>query len=118
MKSRTIYVWEQTVRNPPEEYKEYFIDETNFLKENISKNDVVLDIGCGTGRTISELAGHVKKFIGIDNDSTAIKESEKNLKGIKNVEIFFEDAEKCILKIKALMLFLLGLLFAILPNLE
>jgi len=37
MKSRTVDIWEQTVKNPPKDYLEYFIAEKIFLKKNISK---------------------------------------------------------------------------------
>ena len=33
---------------------------------NISKNDVVLDVGCGIGRWAGEISGEVKKYVGID----------------------------------------------------
>ncbi len=111
MESRTIDIWEQTVANPPKEYEEYFTDEKEFLKQNISKKDIVLDIGCGTGRSIKELAHLVKKFIGIDNDKTAITVSKKYLKGVKNTETFFEDAEKIHFKDKSINVVFIGLTF-------
>lgn len=93
MKSRTIDLWEQTIENPPKEYEEYFRKEEEFLRQNVSMSSVVLDIGSGTGRTIKDVASYVKKFVGIDNDLTAINASKKYLKEIENVEIFLEDAE-------------------------
>ncbi len=111
MKSKTIDIWEQTVKKPPEAYKEYFVDEKEFLKQNISKEDVVLDLGCGTGRSMKELAHLVKKFIGIDNDSTAIESAKKNLKDIENIEIFLEDGEKIHFKNKSIDVVFIGLTF-------
>ena len=94
MKSRTVDIWEQTVKNPPKDYLEYFIAEKVFLKKNISKELILLDIGSGSGRTIKELAPHVKKFVGIDNDPEAIELLKKHLDNIKNAEVYLEDAEK------------------------
>ena len=111
MESRTVDVWEQTTKNPPKEYEEYFVKEKEFLKENLSESSVALDIGCGTGRTIKELAPFIKRFVGIDNDRTAIESSERNLKNIDNVEVFFEDAESMNFKDQTFNIIFIGLTF-------
>jgi len=94
MESKTINYWEQVEKNPTESYKEFFDAEKKFLKENVLKNSVVLDVGCGTGELMKLLSPIVKKITGIDNDENAIKRCKENLKGLDNVEIFLEDAEK------------------------
>ncbi len=111
MKSRTIDIWEQTVKNPPKDYQEYFIAEKNFLKNNISKESITLDIGSGSGRIIKELAPYVKKFVGIDNDPEAIELSKELLDNIKNVEVYLEDAEKTHFKNKTFDVVFIGLTF-------
>ena len=111
MESRTIDIWEQTAKNPPEEYLEYFKTEKEFLSNNLSTDFIVLDVGSGTGRTIRELAKSVKKFIGIDNDKTAIEASKKYLNGVKNAEIFFEDAESMHFKDNTFDVVFIGLTF-------
>lgn len=94
MKSRTIYGWIKTTKNPPEGYKKAFDKEEEFLLENVPKDTIVLDVGCGFGRVIKLLAPQAKKIIGIDNDKKAIEDAKEYLKEFDNVEIFFEDAEK------------------------
>ena len=39
------------------------------IKAYLSPEDVVLDIGCGTGTQCGDLAGHVKQVTGIDISS-------------------------------------------------
>jgi len=94
MKSRTFGGWDKTTKKAPEGYKIAFAKEEEFLLENVPKDSVVLDIGCGNGRILKLLATHVKKIIGIDNDPNAIESSKEALKDFPNVEIYFEDAEK------------------------
>lgn len=53
---------------------------SKFLK---SKNPKILDIGCGTGKTMSELA-EIGKAWGIDKSASAIKYCR--LRGIKNIK--------------------------------
>lgn len=51
---------------------------------NISKDDVVLDIGCGIGRWAKEMSGLVKKYVGIDNVEEFINISDKIYKDNDN----------------------------------
>ncbi len=94
MKSKTIQKWQKVLMNPPEEYVEFFKVEEDFLKKNIKKEDVVLDIGCGNGRVMKILSGISKKVYGIDNDESAVELCKDNLKGFENVEVSLQDAEK------------------------
>ncbi len=111
MKSKTVDIWEQTVQNPPKDYQGYFIAEKKFLKNNISRESIILDVGSGSGRTIKELASLVKKFIGIDNDPEAIKLSKETLKDIKNAEVYLEDVEKTHFNNKTFDIVFIGLTF-------
>jgi len=111
MKSKTISEWEKLVKSPTKEYKEYFDYEYEYLKNNLSKNILALDIGCGDGRTIKKLAKYTKKFIGIDNDEIAVTDSKKFLGKISNTEIILEDAENTDFKDKTFDLIFTGLTF-------
>src|SRR3989344_4482540 len=71
MKSKTISEWEKLVKNPTEEYREYFDYEYEYLKNNLSKNILALDIGCGDGRTIKKLAKY--DIINIKKGSVILK---------------------------------------------
>lgn len=66
------------------------------------KDDVVLDLYCGTGTITSIVAGHAKKVIGIEIVEDAIIDAKENLKinNINNVQFICGDAAKEIAKIK------------------
>ena len=68
----------------------------------LTKNDVVLDLYCGTGTITSIVANHVKKVIGIEIVEDAILDAKENLKinNINNVRFICGDAAKEINKIK------------------
>lgn len=58
------------------------------LKSYLSPEDVVLDIGCGTGTQCGDLAGNVKQVTGIDISSKllAIAEQRKAERKLDNIE--------------------------------
>ena len=58
------------------------------IKSYLSPEDVVLDIGCGTGTQCGDLAGHVKQVTGIDISSKllTIAEQRKAERKLDNVE--------------------------------
>ncbi|MCQ2972699.1 MAG: 16S ribosomal RNA methyltransferase A [archaeon] len=64
---------------------------------NLTKNDVVLEIGPGIGTLTTELADKAKKIIAIEQDSNISSILEKRLadEGIDNVEVINEDAVIC-----------------------
>ena len=67
---------------------------------NITNNDLVLDLYCGTG-TIGILASkNAKKVIGIELNSEAIKDAKKNkeLNKIDNIEFYSGDVGKILAK--------------------
>ena len=78
----------------------YRIGLTNFLREEViykflapEKDDVVLDIGCASGRQIFKIANQIKEGHGIDIAESFISEANdhKAKLGLKNV--FFRRAE-------------------------
>lgn len=67
---------------------------------NITNNDLVLDLYCGTG-TIGILASkNAKKVIGIELNSEAIKDANKNkeLNKVNNIEFYSGDVGKILTK--------------------
>lgn len=79
------------------------------VKANI--NDIVLDLGCGTGKQIIELSRKVKLAIGVDISDEMIRQAKENIENekIHNIEPYigtFEEPnlnvdlqKKCITKI-------------------
>jgi ubiquinone/menaquinone biosynthesis C-methylase UbiE len=58
------------------------------IKSYLSPEDIVLDIGCGTGTQCGDLAGNVKQVTGIDISSKllAIAEQRKAERKLDNIE--------------------------------
>jgi ubiquinone/menaquinone biosynthesis C-methylase UbiE len=47
--------------------------ELSYSFLNIQEKDIVIDVGCGTGKTVSELSTNCNMVIGIDNSEQMIK---------------------------------------------
>lgn len=71
-------------------------------QSKLSKEDVVLDLYCGTGTITSIVSKYAKKVIGIEIVEDAIIDAKENLKinNISNVKFICGDATKEINKIK------------------
>ena len=46
--------------------------ESNLIKKNIKTNDIVLDVGCGTGQHIAKLKKY--NIIGLDNSDSMLRD--------------------------------------------
>jgi 2-polyprenyl-6-hydroxyphenyl methylase/3-demethylubiquinone-9 3-methyltransferase len=75
------------------EFKEWTKQEIIEIKKFLKNDSIVLDVGCGWGREIKELAPFCKKIIGIDNDAKEIKIAKSYLKDIPNLELHTQDAK-------------------------
>lgn len=64
-----------------------------FFYKNISKEDTVLDIGCGNGALAKDVAGHCKSIVGIDIDAGLI-EKAKAKNNAPNLEYRVGDVTK------------------------
>jgi len=64
----------------------YSKNTINFLKKNINKEDVILDLGCADGLLSHLLSSHSKKVIGIDYDENQILKAKENYKSVKNLQ--------------------------------
>ena len=77
--ANNINYWEAMRRQMPQSYREWLAGELPFLEKHITKNSRVIEIGCGTGRTLESLATTTKDLIGIDHDPQAISLARKKL---------------------------------------
>lgn len=59
------------------------------IRQNVDKNDSILEIGCGRGYTCLKLAPFVKEIIGIDVSDSSVAEATNvlNMNNIENAEI-------------------------------
>lgn len=64
------------------------------VKPNV--NDVILDLGCGTGKQIIELSQKIKLAIGIDISEGMIGQAKENIEneGIQNIELYIGTFEE------------------------
>lgn len=76
------------------EFREWMDSQRQFLKDNLSEDSIVLDVGCGNGEELKICSKIAKKVVGVDNDQKAIKIAKENIKGLDNVELFLEEGEK------------------------
>ena len=84
----------RAIDSPLPELAETFEAEFEFLKNNVNKNSVVLDVGCGAARPAIKLAPFVKKIISIDNNQRMIDLAEHRTNGINNIELKKQNALK------------------------
>jgi ubiquinone/menaquinone biosynthesis C-methylase UbiE len=81
-KESNIEWWEKLLENIPDSYANWFKEEEKFLKQHITKDAKVLEIGCGEGRSLNYILDITKNIVGIDNDPKAVKDAKANLKDI------------------------------------
>ena len=81
----------KAVSQPLPEMADYFEKENSYLKNLVNPESIVLDVGCGNGRTTKFLAPFVKKIVGIDYDQKMVRSARENLAGISNVELLQKD---------------------------
>lgn len=81
----------QAAAQPLPQMQEYFLREKEYLLELAAPQEAVLDVGCGSGRNIKDLAPHVRLAVGIDSDAEMIEAAQRNLAGFHNVELYNEE---------------------------
>ena len=81
----------KAVSKPLPEMADYFEKESSYLKNLVASESIVLDVGCGNGRTTKFLAPYVKKIVGIDYDPKMVESARENLAGISNIELLQKD---------------------------
>jgi len=78
------------------EYAQHFLRSPRIVAElighsNIRKNDLVYDLGAGSGVIASVLANRCKKVVAVEIEPGAVKKLRTNLGNILNVEIIERD---------------------------
>ncbi len=67
--------------------KQYLKAEINFVLEQIRSTDKVLELGCGYGRVLKELAIKTSKVVGIDTSFESLELAKEFLQDSKNIEL-------------------------------
>lgn len=63
------------------------------IKRHIENGSSILDVGCGTGRLASALAGHYSKYTGVDPSIKNIGLAEHLFRGATNIEFIHSDIQ-------------------------
>ena len=80
-------------------------------KSNVSPNDIVVDIGCGTGGLTLEFAKRSRLVYAVDKNLDALNTTEKNLKKHnmdKKVQLIHSDALEALKDIEAFDILMIG----------
>lgn len=81
---------------PKKRLGQHFLIDLNLMRllvrmADISKDDVILEVGCGTGSLTAELAERAAAVIAVEMDSRLAEISKNQLAGKKNVQIINAD---------------------------
>jgi 2-polyprenyl-6-hydroxyphenyl methylase/3-demethylubiquinone-9 3-methyltransferase len=76
----------------PARVRQYFRAELDFVRSFAKKGSYGLEMGCGYGRAVAELAGDFGILYGIDNSPASIADAENYLEGVDNVRLAIMDA--------------------------
>ena len=80
-------------------YDRQYLGEQNSKIEDILNhmklglNEVVLDLGCGTGFLFEHIHKRVEFLVGIDLSQNALREAKKRTKSLSNIELIRADAD-------------------------
>jgi 2-polyprenyl-3-methyl-5-hydroxy-6-metoxy-1,4-benzoquinol methylase len=74
--------------------KQYLDAEISFVRDNLTGNERVLELGAGYGRIVKELAGNCKSIVGIDISDESVSFGKEYLKDSPNAEIMTMDVHK------------------------
>ncbi len=82
--------------SPNKRLGQHFLIDLNLMRllvktANIRPDDIVLEVGCGTGSLTEALAEHAKKIVAVELDQTLAKIAKKHTENKKNVEIIRAD---------------------------
>ncbi len=80
----------------PDSYKQWFKAEKKYLQKNIKENSTVLEVGCGTGRSLEYVLAKTNKIIGIDIDPDAILPAKKRFVNNPHSSIHLGDGRNLI----------------------
>ena len=91
MKTNTQF-WDSNIKKFPDSYKKWLKAEKEYLCNIITLNSKVLEIGCGTGRSISDMLPITKNITGIDHNQNAVEVAQNMFSGHSQVKIIKADA--------------------------
>lgn len=76
----------------PPRVRQYLLAELDFALGSIRPGDSVLDLGCGYGRTLPDVAAKALFVVGIDNSPASVTMARETVTGLSNVSLGVMDA--------------------------
>jgi SAM-dependent methyltransferase len=76
----------------PPRVQQYLRAEVDFVVERLAPTDVVLDLGCGYGRTIPDFARASSRVVGIDRSHASLRKARDRLRAVSNSLLACMDA--------------------------
>lgn len=86
--------FEDWLKSASPRFQDWFKEEIEYLKRKVSSEEKVLDVGCGFGRHIEELAPKCEEIVGIDNTSEMVsRATQELLRKHDNVHVYLAPAD-------------------------
>ena len=80
------------LENLPKSYQKLFEEEKKYLQKIITLDAKVLDVGCGSGRSIFDILSKTKNIVGIDHSDRAVADAKNNFSRYPSIKILKADA--------------------------
>jgi len=110
--------FERVVTDGPAPIQEFLDEELRFLKNHIQDHRDILEIGCGYGRLIKELAPKARAIAGVDYSHTLLEKARQELRNHHNVALYLQHAEEFMPKSKFDYVICMDATFGNMPGIE
>jgi SAM-dependent methyltransferase len=78
----------------PRRIRRYLDAEIQFVISNVRNADLVLELGCGYGRVMKEVAPFASRIVGNDVSRSSLRMATSYLEGYRNYSVFLMDASQ------------------------
>ncbi len=78
----------------PPRVRQYLQAEIRHVASRLRPSDTVLELGCGYGRVIRQLAGHARRLVGIDTSRPSLRLAQDLLSDVPNCALAQMDASR------------------------
>ena len=79
-------------RIAPPRIRQYLKAEADFVIDGVRGSGVVLELGCGYGRVMKQLARHVGIIVGCDTSRRSLKLARRTMRALGNIHLLCADA--------------------------
>jgi 2-polyprenyl-6-hydroxyphenyl methylase/3-demethylubiquinone-9 3-methyltransferase len=76
----------------PRRVRQYLDAEIRYVADRVQPSDAVLELGCGYGRVMKDLAGETRMLVGIDTSYASLQLAREHLAGRSDCRLLLMDA--------------------------